>query len=166
MRDTMTRYMAGIPDQPSRHGLRAILKALVDRYSSQPLTSAGLVINGAGATFAKIGAADFYAAAAGVLVKIAAGTALPALTGITIAAGAFNVACFFVNSAGVITVGAGAQAATLGGVTFPQIPDGNALIGILIITNAGAFTGGTTALDAATTVYISPTGPFDATVLV
>jgi len=36
---------------------------------------------------------------------------------------------------------------------------------VLVITNAGAFTGGTTALDTATTVYISPTGPFDPTVL-
>jgi hypothetical protein len=166
MPDTMTRYLSSITNGLDQRAVRAVLKPLVDRYSSQPLTSAGLVINAAGALFPKIGAADFYASAAGVLVKVAAGTAMPALTGIVITASFFNVACFFVNSAGVVTVGAGRQSATLGGVVFPQIPDGNAMIGFLIVTNAGGFTGGVTALDAGTTAYISPQGPFDPTVLV
>jgi hypothetical protein len=166
MLDTMTRLLAGITDSQSRTALRRILKSLVDRYSSQPLTSAGLVINGAGAAFPKIGAADFYASVQGVLVKVAAGTAMPALTGIVITAANFNVVCFFVDIAGVLTAAAGTQAATLGGVVFPQPPDGKALVGFLIITNASTFTGGTTALDAATTVYVSPLGAFDPTVLV
>jgi hypothetical protein len=166
MLDTMTRYLAGVADYQTRNALRKVVRPLVDRYSSQPLTSAGLVINGAGAAFPKIGAADFYASAGGVLVKVTAGTALPALTGIAITAAFFNVVCYFVGSTGVVTVGAGTQAATLGGVVFPQIPDGNALVGFLIITGAGAFVGGTTALDAGTTVYVSPLGPFDPTVLV
>jgi hypothetical protein len=154
MLDTMTRHLAGITDASSRSALRRVLKPLVNQYSSQPLTSAGLVINGAGAAFPKIGAADFYASVTGILVKIAAGTAMPALTGIVITAAFFNVVCFFVDSAGNLTAAAGTQAATLGGVLF------------LIITNAATFTGGTTALDAGTTVYVSPLGPFDPTVLV
>jgi hypothetical protein len=166
MLDTMTRYLTGITNGLYQRAVRSVMKPLVDRFSSQPLTLAGLVINAAGATFAKIGAANFYAAASGVMVEIAAGTAMPALTGINIAAGSYNVACFFVNSAGVVTVGGGTPATTLGGVLFPQIPDGNAMLGFLIITNAAAFTGGTTPLDTATTVYVSPLGPFDPTVLV
>lgn len=166
MLDTMTRNLTAVTDLRFRTPLRRILRPLCDRYSSQPLTSAGLVINAGGAAFAKIGAADFYAVANGSLVKLAAGTALPALTGINIGAGAFGVACFFVDSAGVVTVAGGTPGATLGAVVFPEPPNGKALVGFLIITNATAFTGGTTALDAATTVFISPTGAFDATVLV
>jgi hypothetical protein len=167
MLDTMTRFLAGITDASSRIALRRVLKPMVDRYSSQSLTTAGLVISSAGATVAKIGAADFYAVATGVLVKVAAGTALPALTGIVITAANFNVVLFFVDSAGVVTVAAGTQAAAIGGIVFPQFPDGKALIGFLLITNASTFTGGTTALDAATTVYFSPVmGALDPTVLV
>lgn len=166
MLDTMTRYLAGITETQCRTALRRVLRPLVDRCSSQPLTSAGLVINAASAAFAKIGAADFYACVTGILVKIAAGTALPALTGVNIAAGAFNVVCYFVDAAGVVTIAAGTQGATLGGVVFPQPPDGKAMVGFLIITGAGAFVGGTTALDVGTTVYVSPLGAFDPTVLV
>lgn len=165
MLDTITRFLAGFSNAKDAYFLSRVFNALGDRYSSQPLASAGLVINAGGATFPKIGAADFYAVANGVLVKVAAGTALPALTGITITAAFFNVVCFFVDSAGALTALAGTQAATLGGVVFPQFPAKKALIGFLIITNASTFTGGTTALDAATTVYVSPLGAFDPTVL-
>lgn len=165
MLDTVTRYMQGLANPLDGYNLSRPVNALADRYSSQAVNSAGLVINAGAAAFPKIGATDFYAVANGILVKVAAGTALPALTGINITAGAFNVVCYFVDSAGVLTVAAGNQGATLALVTFPQFPVRKALVGFLIITNAGAFTGGTTALDAATTVYISPTGAFDPTVL-
>lgn len=166
MLDTMSRFLQGLANVQDAYTLQRILAPLVDRYSSQPLTSAGLVINAGGAAFAKIGAADFYASVTGIPVKIAAATAMPALTGINITAAFFNVACFFVDSAGVVTVAGGTQAATLGGVIFPQFPAKKALVGFLILTGAGAFTGGTTALDAGTTVYASPLGPFDPTVLI
>ena len=166
MLDTMTRYLVGIPDQNERIALRRILTAAIDRLSSQPLTTAGLVISGAGLTVAKIGVAAFYATAMGSLVTIAGGTVLPALTGIATLAGGFNVACFFVDSGGVVTVLGGNQALTLAAVGWPQFPVGKALVGFLIISGAGAFTGGTTALDAATTVYVSPSGGFDPTALV
>lgn len=166
MLDTMTRLLAGITSSQDRTALRRILRSLVDRYSSQPLTSAGLVIHGSASTLAKTGSADFYASVQGILVKIAAATDMPALTGINIGAGAFGVACFFVDNAGVVTAAGGTPGATLGAVVFPTPPDGKALVGFLIITYASAFTGGTTALDTATTVYVSPLGPFDPTVLV
>lgn len=166
---TMTAYMTGVKENGWRMALRPVLFHLVDRYSTQPLNSAGLVIHGSASTLAKTGASDFYASVKGTLVKIAAATDMPALTGLVITAANFNVACFFVDSAGVVTVAFGTQGATLGAVVFPQFAPGlnnKALVGFLIITNASTFTGGTTALDTATTVYISPLGPFDPTALV
>lgn len=166
---TMTQYMEGFKNIPNRMALRPILYHLIDRYSTQPLNSAGLVIKAGGSTLAKTGATDFYASVKGTLVKIAAATDMPALTGLVITAANFNVACFFVDSAGVVTVAFGTQGATLGAVVFPPFAPGlnnKALVGFLIITNASTFTGGTTALDTATTVYISPLGPFDPTALV
>jgi hypothetical protein len=166
MLDTMTRYLAAFKERTWAWNLRKVLLPVCDQYSTQPLTSAGLVIHGAASTLAKTGAADFYASVQGRLVKIAASTDMPALTGIVITAAFFNVVCFYVDSAGTVTVAAGTQGATLGAVVFPQPPTGKALVGFLIITNASTFTGGTTALDTATTVYVSPLGPFDPTVLV
>ncbi len=165
MLDTISRYLEGLTESKFRYALKRIFNPIADRISSQALTSAGLVINAGGATFAKTGTNITYATAGGLLVQLAAGTAMPALTGITTLAGGYNVACFFVNSAGVVTVAGGQRAATLAGVGWPQFPVGCALIGILIISGAGAFTGGTTPLDTATTVYLSPVGAFDPTVL-
>lgn len=166
MIDTMTRYLSALKETTWRWNLRKILLPLVDGCSSQPLNSAGLVISSGGATTAKIGASDFYASAGGVLVKIAAATTMPALTGINLTAGFFTVAAFYVDAAATVTVLGGTQAATLAGVRFAQPPSQKALIGFLIITYASAFTGGTTPLDTATTVYVSCLGPFDPTVLI
>ncbi len=165
MLDTMTRYLSIIREVPWRRGIRVPMYHLVDRYSTQPVKTAGLVIKAGGGTLAKIGATDFYATVQGVIVTIAAATDMPALTGINILAGNYNVVCFFVDGANVVTVAAGTQGATLAAVTFPQFPNNKALVGFLIITYASAFTGGTTALDTATTVYVSPVGAFDPTVL-
>jgi hypothetical protein len=166
MIDTLTRYLEGMKNARISHALRGPLQTLVDRYSSQPLTSAGLVIHGSASALAKTGAADFYAIANGTLVKIAASTDLPALTGINITAANFNVVCFFIDSGGTVTIAAGTQGATVGAVLFPPFPKGKALVGFLLITNASTFTGGTTALDAATTVYVNGAGPFDPSALV
>jgi hypothetical protein len=165
MLDTVTRYLAGVSNVLDVGFLSKIFTPIVDRYSSQPLTSAGLVISAGGATTAKTGASDFYASVGGTLVKITAATTLPALTGINFSAGNFQVACFFVDGAGTVTALGGTQGATLGAVVFPQFPVKKALVGFLIITYASPFTGGTTPLDTATTVYVSPLGAFDPTVL-
>lgn len=166
MLDTMTRYLSNIRDALVQRAVRAPMFYLVDRYSSQPLTSAGLVIKAGGGTLTKTGASDFYASVQGTLVKIAAATDMPALTGLVITATKFNVACFFVDSAGVVTLASGTEGAAVGNVVFPQFPAGKSLVGFLIITHSATFTGGTTALDTATTVYVSPIGAFDPTVLI
>lgn len=168
MLDTMTRFLAGVSDGLTRRALRPILNALVQRFGSAALNSAGLVIKAGGSTLAKIGASDFYAVANGVLVKIAAATDMPALTGINITANSFNVVCFFVDAAGTVTAVAGTEGTAIGSVKFPTPPDGKALIGFLLITHSSTFTGGTTALDTATTVYFnaSATGSPDPSMLV
>ena len=60
----------------------------------------------------------------------------------------------------------GTEGTTLAKVKFPPFPQGKALVGYLIVTYASAFVGGTTALDTATTNFVSPVGPFDPSVLV
>ncbi len=165
MRDTIRRFLSAIAAERDRRAIRQCLDPIGDRYASQPLASAGLAISAGGSTLAKIGATDFYAVAKGVLVKVAAGTNMPALVG-TITAAKFNVFCFFVDSAAVVTVAMGTEGAAIGNIAWPQFPEGKSLIGFLIVTYASTFTGGTTALDTATTVYVSPLGAFDPTVLI
>ena len=165
MKDTLTRYLAPLANQPGKAELTVALKAMADRLSSQPLATAGLVIKAASNTLAKTGATAYHATANGKLVTIAASTDMPALTGLTITANSFNVACFFIDSAGTVTALFGTEATTRAGVKFPEFPENKALVGFLIITHSSTFTGGTTALDTATTQYVSPVGAFDPNVL-
>lgn len=171
MNDTMTHYLTGVAAQLTQRALRAILEPIVDRMSTQPLNSAGLVIHGSASLVAKTGAAAFYASVTGVLVKIAAATDMPALVG-TVTNATFGTYAFFVDSAGVVTSAMGTQGATLAAAKLAPIPKGKALVGFIIInpTGTGDFVGGTTTLDDATVVpgalYVSPIGPFDPTILV
>lgn len=165
MNDSIARHLAGITDPVAREAIRKIVNALADRYSTQALTSAGLVVKTATTgVLVKTGSADFYASVQGKLVKIAAATDMPALTG-TITANKYNVYCFFVDGAGTVTLGKGVEAATIAAVQWPPFPENKALIGFVLITHSSTFTGNTTALDTATTVYVSPTGPFDPSVI-
>lgn len=166
MKDTITRYLKTLASQPGERSLLTVLKAIGDRMSSQPIRTAGLVIKAGASALAKIGSADYYATVNGKLVKIAASTDMPALTGLTITANSFNVACFFVDSAGTVTASFGTEATAIANITWPEFPENKALVGILLITHSSTFTGGTTALDTATTVYISPVGAFDPTILI
>jgi len=164
MQSTVSQQLNAMASSVDKDALRPLLNAIADRLSSQATSTAGLVIKAGGGVLAKTGAAAFAGVAAGVPVAIAAGTDMPALTGINVSAGKFNVACFFIDAASVVTVLAGTEGATLGAVDFPQFPVGKALVGYLVITYASAFTGGTTPLDTATTVYVSPVGAFDPTI--
>lgn len=166
MKDTLTRYLTTwVRDQDTREALRNCLTPLVDRMSCQVLSSAGLALKAGGSTLAKTGATDCYAVVKGVLVKITSATDMPALVG-TISANKYNVFCFFVDAAGTKTVSLGTEATDLDDVGFPAFPEGKTLIGFLLITHSSTFTGGTTALDTATTVYVSPLGAFEPTVKV
>ena len=165
MRNTIAQYLAKIGAGNDREALVPVLQAIAAQVNTQALNTAGLVISSAGAVTAKIGATDFYATVRGALVKIAAGTALPVLTGLTITANRFNVACFFVDASGATSVLFGTEAAAIGNVKWPDFPIDKALVGIAIITHSATFTGNTTPLDTATTVYLSPIGAVDPTIL-
>lgn len=168
MQSNLFQRLANMRDGNDKDALRPVLSAIVDRFSSQATATAGLVIKAGGGVLAKTGATAFQGVAGGVPVTIAASTDMPALTGINITAAKYNVVCFFIDSASVVTAVAGTEGATLAAVKFPDFADqrNKALVGYLIITYASAFTGGTTPLDTATTVYVSPVGAFDPTLLV
>lgn len=165
MTDTITRWLINVKDERTRSAILTPLSAIGDRLSSCMTQSAGLLIKSGGSTLAKTGSAAAAGIVRGVPISIAASTDMPALTGLSITAGSFNVACFFIDSASTVTVAFGTEATTLAGVKFPPFPVGKALVGYLIITYASAFTGGSTALDTATTIYCSPTGACDPSVL-
>ena len=165
MLDTVTRYLAGIASGSERNALRQTLAPIADRMSSQATSTAGLVIS-VTTTTSKIGAVAFAGVAGGVPVAIAAGTDMTALTAANnISAGKFGIVCYFIDNASVVTAVSGNEGATLALATFPQFPAGKALVGYLVITYASAFIGGTTVLSTATTVYVSPVGSFDPTIL-
>jgi hypothetical protein len=163
MLDTVTRYLSGLAAAQDRTAIRGVVNPIADRLSSQATSTAGLVISTT-TTLAKTGSAAFAGVAGGVPVAIAAGTDMPALSG-SITAGSYNVFCFFIDSASTVTSVMGNEGTTLAKVTFPQFPAGKALVGYLVITYASAFVGGTTVLSTATTVYVSPVGAFDPTII-
>lgn len=165
MQNTAKQYLDQIGEAKGREALQYLMQYVAGEFNTAALSSAGLVITGAGGVTAKTGTSDFYAIIKGSLLKIAASTNMPALTGLTITANRFNVAVFMVNGSGTVSVAFGQEGATLGAVKFPQFPFDQAVVGVLIITHSSAFTGGTTALDTATTVYLSPIGAFDPTFL-
>lgn len=165
MQNTVAQQVAGLASSSDQGALRPLLNALADRMSSQALATAGLVIKAGGGVLAKVGATAFQGVADGKHVTIAASTDMPALTGLSIGAGKFNVAVFYIDSAGTTSVAFGTEGASAAAVKFPQTPEKKAIIGYLMITYASAFTGNSTALDTATTVYVSPVGAFDPTIL-
>lgn len=165
MQFTIQQALAKIGAASDREVLSSLLQVLASQHNTQALTSAGLVIKAGTSVLAKTGAAAWYGLVNGRLISIAANTDMPALTGLTIAANRFNVACFFVNASGTVSVQFGQDAAAIGGIRFPDFPINQALVGFLLITHNATFTGNTTALDTATTVYVSPVGTLDPTLL-
>lgn len=165
MKNTIAQYIQGVAANQTRDALQLLLNYVSKSINTAALASAGLVIKAAAGVLAKTGATPFYATVAGRLVTIAAATDMPALTGLTIAANRFNVACFFIDNASVVTVAFGTEGGAIGSVIFPDFPLGKALVGFLLITHSATFTGNTTPLDTATTVYLSPVGAFDPTIL-
>lgn len=160
MQHSISQYLEGIPNTEIQNAIRPVLNAIGDRVSTQSLTSAGLVIKAGGGVLAKTGASAYYGVVKGKIVTVGAGVDMPALSG-TITAGKYNVFCFFIDSASTVTSVKGIEGAAIGNVVFPSIPEGKAMIGFLLITYASTFTGGTTALDTATTVYVNTVGAFD-----
>ncbi len=163
---TLQQWLESIPGRKTQFNLLQALGPVFDRFSSCAVSSAGLALKTGGSTLAKTGSAVTNLVANGIPVAIAGSTDMPALTGIDNTAAYYRIVCFFVDSAGAVTVAAGAEGASLVACTWPAFPAGKALIGFLTINYASAFVGGTTPLDTATTTYNSPTGAWDPSVLV
>ena len=136
--------MAQVISNREYKAIAAAIAPAQDRLSSQMFSNAAPVISGAGAATAKTAASITYGTANGVLQVVGAGTALTALTGLNISAGKYNVFCWFIDSAGTITVRMGTEGAAASNVKFPEFPAGKALLGFALVTYASAFTGGTT----------------------
>lgn len=165
MQSTITQHLAGLAGETAQKAVRVPMKAIGDRLSCQATSTAGLVITATSGKYVpKIGSVPFAGVVQGVPVAIAAGTDMPALSG-SITAGSYNIFCFFIDQAGVVTSAMGIEGTTLAKVKFPPFPEGKTLVGYIVVTYASAFTGGSTALDTATTVYVSPVGAFDPTIL-
>jgi len=164
MQDNIKVLCGSLPEGSGKRALEAMLAAIADRMSSQATSGAGLEIAGT-TTLAQVGSATtFHGVANGVPVTIAAGTDMPALVG-SITANSFNVFCFFIDSASVVTVAMGTEGTTRALVKFPPFPAKKALVGYLVITHSSTFVGGTTVLSTATTQYVSPVGAVDPTIL-
>lgn len=163
MLDTLSSTLTGVPGDLVRINLTKILRPIADRLSSQITATGGLAIKVGGSALAKTANTVTYVAG-GVHGSLSAAD-MPALTGLNITAGKYNVAVFYVNAAGTTSVKFGTEGATAALVKFPTPTEGTACIGYLMITYASAFTGGTTALDTATTVYVNTVGPFDPSIL-
>ena len=157
---TLTQALSNVSANKDLLAIRNALSPIYDRFSSCAHNSAGLVIKTGGSTLAKTGSTAWYGTAKGVSVTIAASTDMPVLVG-SITAAYYNVFCFFIDSAGTVTAAMGREGASLAAVDFPDFPLGKALVGYLVVTHSSTFVGGTTALDTATTVYVSPIGPFN-----
>ncbi len=165
MQFTIKQALDNIAAGRDREAVARVLRHIGSRLSTQMLSSAGLVIKAGGGVLAKSGATDAYALVGGALVKLTAGTDMPALTGLSISANMFNVACFLMDAGGTRSVLFGREGGSIASLKWPDLPPDQVLIGALLITHNAAFTGGTTALDTATTVYLSPIGAVDPTVL-
>lgn len=166
MQNTILQYLANMSAARDKELLQTLFQQLAAQVNTVALRGAGLEIAAGGSTLAQVGASStFIGTVGGRYVSIAAGTDMPALTGLSITASAFNVACFFVNVSGTVSVRFGTEGATAVRVKFPDFPVDQLLVGFLLITHSSTFTGGTTALDTATTVYVSPVGGFDPTFL-
>ena len=165
--DTIIRWLSGIASRKDSEAIRQAVQPIADRMSAQAIINSTLVIKAGSSPVAKTGAASSYFVVNGKLVLIAASTDMPAIPATPVlTAGSLNVVCFFVDQGGTTSAAWGTESTTLAGVVFPQFPKNKALVGVIIITASGAFTGGTTALDNTTlTVYVSPVGAFDPTVL-
>jgi hypothetical protein len=145
------------------------LEPLLDKFqrvgTNVVLNSPGLTIGTSSKKAVKIANAT-YCYIEGVLVKVDAAEVAFTATTHDVVADKFAVFCLIANSAGTVTISKSADAASLGGVVFPTVPDGSVLLGFVIInpTGTGNFDATSTDLDDATVVpnavYINTSFPF------
>lgn len=142
--------------------MEALFDKLQRRFANMVFNSAGLAIKTGGSALAK-SVNTIFAIVDGVLVKKAAAD-MAALSGSNVPDGSKNVYVFTVQVDGTLKTYPGTAATTVGGITWPTILDGEAVIGFAVVENGTGsnFVPGTTALDAAslTVSYVNTTHPF------
>lgn len=152
-------------DQAMRNALDEIQRNFVDYC----LTSAGLAI-GSGSKKKVLIANTVYASIDGALVKKTTAE-ITLTTANNVANAKFNVIVLSMDASGTVTPTNGTEAATLGAVVFPEVPEDEVVLGFVIInpTGTGGFVGGTTDLDDGTVapnaVYINTIAPFNMNIL-
>jgi hypothetical protein len=140
----------------------ALFDKLQRRESNIVFNSAGLAIKTGGSALAKsVNTITFVVD--GVIAQKAAAD-MAALSGSVVPNGSKNVYVFTVNVSGTLATRAGTAATTLAGILWPTIPDGEVVIGFIIVENGTGsnFTPGTTALDTGslTVTYVNTPYPF------
>lgn len=127
-----------------------LLQAIGTLFNSQVIKPFGLNFAASATTGRTSTSGAGYAIINGSMVKVAASTALPALTGVNLTTGQAVGIVYLVDTAGTITALAGPVVTGISNVKFPQQNRTDQIcIGYLIIEAGATFTGGTTALDAA-----------------
>ena len=172
--EKIKRYL--VQDGPMATQL-GVLRGVQDLFARQALASAALAINAASAATWKMGnaAALPYLINGQLLTKTAAtAQAVPAAVTWAAVASTYNAGGFLIalDAAGTVTTfptnvtaSTVSSANALAGIIWPTVPDTYCVIGAIVVYNTAvntAFTGGTTALDAANigAQYINVTGPF------
>lgn len=146
--------------QSAEFNTRLEFNKLIIDLSTLLLNSGGLAIKAGSSALAKtVNVVDY--AINGVLYTLAAGD-MAALSGV-IAQNTFGGWVFTVNAAGTLASRFMTAGASLAAVVMPAVPATDAILGLVRLNpTAGAFTGGTTALDAANTNAIYRDTPFNA----
>jgi hypothetical protein len=147
----MARTQTTFSAPNSMSALNTMVDKLQRALLQKLLLSGALAIHGASSALAKIANTIYFTIDGTVYSKAAADCA--ALVG-TVTNTKFNIFVFTVNSAGTFHTYMGTEGAALLNVVFPTIPDGEVVMGFVIInpTGTGNFVGGTTNLDDATVV--------------
>lgn len=150
---------------PNSEGeIDALFDKIQRTLTNKCIVSGALAIKGAASAIVKFVNALYFLQDAQLYTKAAADCT--ALAG-TVTNAKFNVFVFTVDNGGTLRTRMGTEAATLGAVAFPTIPDGEVTYGFIVVnpTGTGNFVGGTTALDDATVVpnvvYINTTYGFN-----
>lgn len=163
MMDNLSRRVNQVSDKRDARNLFLLLEPLFQRLRSVGLSDPGLEISTT-ATLARNGNV-FHYIAEGVKRTLAVNTNMPALVG-TITDDHFNVFVFTADKNGNLFVQMGVEAETESGVTWPDLDQKRAIIGMIFVNpTLGNFVGGTTALSASgvNVSYLGTSSAYDPT---
>lgn len=153
-------FRARLNSMADQRDATQILAAMAYVGNNQPLSDCG-INNAASALVFRTGGTARLAIAGGFLQRVAANTNFPALTGLSVPASSKVLIAHTIDRGGNLNQFWGPISPVVAGCTFPDLPLENAVLGLVLLENnsASAFTGGTTALDAANIVLTYANSP-------